>query len=128
MAGKAASTRRAVMWPVETVHLGPEAFGDTAACLGGQLTELLQFLGALQPNLTWHVADIECIGTFPVSRREPAPTSIGDTATLMQAALRVSQFESGVFAGVAESVERPAFRPGGLWTEDEEAADLGDAL
>lgn len=40
----------------------------------------------------------------------------------------VADAETGVFAGVPSSIAQPAFRAGGLWTEDEEAADLGDAV
>lgn len=46
---------------------------------------------------------------------------------MIEAAQRVDQFESGVFAGVPSVIAQPVFRAGGLWTEDEEAADLGDA-
>jgi hypothetical protein len=53
---------------------------------------------------------------------------VGDTQALIRAALNVEQFESGVFVGVRHSLEQPAFRTGGLWTEDEDAADLGDAI
>lgn len=46
---------------------------------------------------------------------------------MIQSARQVEQFSSGVFVGVPPAIERPTFRDGGLWTEDEEAADLGDA-
>jgi hypothetical protein len=56
------------------------------------------------------------------------PELIGDTKVLASAAQTVAQFESGVFAGVSSRCLNPRFRSGGLWTEDEEAADLGDVL
>jgi hypothetical protein len=40
----------------------------------------------------------------------------------------VTQFESGVFVGVPSECLNPRFRTGGLWTEDEEDADLCDAF
>lgn len=39
----------------------------------------------------------------------------------------MEQFESGVFVGVPSLVSSPSFRAGGLWTEDYDEADLGDA-
>ncbi|MFO0591156.1 MAG: hypothetical protein U0441_26660 [Polyangiaceae bacterium] len=47
---------------------------------------------------------------------------------LAHAVAEVEQFESGVFVGVPGELNDPAFRSGGLWTEDEDAADLGDAV
>ena len=40
----------------------------------------------------------------------------------------MDQFVSGVFAGVPRGIETPRFRPGGLWTEDEDTADLYDSV
>jgi hypothetical protein len=47
---------------------------------------------------------------------------------LVRIAGAVEQYESGVFTGVPDGAVNPEFRAGGLWTEDEEAADLGDAI
>ena len=51
---------------------------------------------------------------------------IVDSAGSPQRAAR--QFESGVLSGVPRTVGRPVFRAGGVWTEDEEASDLGDSV
>ena len=93
-----------------------------------QLVRLLRLIHALRLDLKWYVADVQTIGPFPVHRREATPILIGDTGALIEVAQRVNQFESGVFAGVPSSIDQPTFRAGGLWTEDEEAADLGDAV
>lgn len=116
------------MLPREIVHLGPEAFGSETSCLGEQLVRLLQVIQELHPELKWYVADVQTIGLPLSSRREPVPSLFGDTEALLQEVRKVEQFESGVFIGVPHSLDRPAFRNGGLWTEDEEAADLGDAV
>lgn len=116
------------MRPGKIVRLGPEAFGGQASCLGTHLVGLLRAIEALHPQLKWYVADVQTIGSSPTARREPVPTFVGDTEALIQAAQQVDQFESGVFAGVPESLDDPVFRSGGLWTEDEDAADLGDAV
>lgn len=116
------------MRPRETIHLGPAAFSEETSCVGRQLAELLRAIEELHPNLKWYAADVQTIGPFPPLRRDPVPTLMGDTEAMIQAVRRVEQFESGVFAGVPRSVDRPEFRSGGLWTEDEDAADLGDAI
>jgi hypothetical protein len=116
------------MRPREIIHLGPAAFGDTTACLGQQLIELLRAIEAVQPGLKWYGADVAAVGPSPMPLREPVPSLIGDTEALIQAARLVVQFESGVFVGVPDSLRAPAFRIGGLWTEDEDDADLGDAV
>ncbi len=115
------------MRPRDIIRLEPAAFRSATSCLGEQLVALLRTIQGLCPDLKWYVADVQTIGPSPVHGRDPTPICIGDTRALVQAARRVSQFERGVFAGVPASVDEPAFRAGGLWTEDEEAADLGDA-
>lgn len=116
------------MRPHEIVHLGPAAFGSETSCLGQQLVGLLRVIEVLHPHLKWYVADVQTIGPSPTPRREPVPNLVGDTEALIKAARKVEQFESGVFVGVPPSLDRPVFRTGGLWTEDEDAADLGDAI
>lgn len=115
------------MRPRDIVRLEPAAFRSVMSCLGEQLVALLQTIQELRPDLNWYVSDAQTIGPSPVPRREPTPILIGDARAMIQAAQRVEQFESGVFAGVPSAIDQPAFRAGGLWTEDEEAADLGDA-
>jgi hypothetical protein len=116
------------MRPAKILHLVPAVFGSETSCLGHQLIELLRVIERLYPDLKWYVADVQTIGPSLTTRREPVPSFVGDTKTLIHAARKVEQFESGVFVGVPNSLERPVFRAGGLWTEDEEDADLGDAL
>jgi hypothetical protein len=115
------------MRPGDVVRLPPAAFGSVMSCLGEQLVVMLQMIQELHPGLEWYIADAHTVGPPPVPRREPTPILVGDTTALIEAAQRVEQFESGVFAGVPGAIAQPAFRAGGLWTEDEEAADLGDA-
>lgn len=115
------------MRPREVIDLGPPDFGDATACLGRQLVELLCAIDAVSPGLRWYGADVETIGPFPIPQREPVPSLVGDTPTLVRAARFVEQFKSGVFVGVPDLAGAPTFRNGGLWTEDEADADLGDA-
>jgi hypothetical protein len=112
----------------EIIHIGPEAFGSEVCCLGEQLVELVRTIAELHRDLKWYVADVQTIGLALTSRRDPVPSLIGDTEAVVQAAREVEQFENGVFLGVPDSLDRPAFRHGGIWTDDEDDADLGDAL
>ena len=115
------------MHPGNVVHLGPGAFRSPLSCLGEQLVVLLRVIQKRHPDLKWYAADVETIGPSPVPGRAPTPILIGEVNTLILAAHRVDQFESGVFVGVPSAIEQPIFREGGLWTEDEDDADLGDA-
>jgi hypothetical protein len=116
------------MLPSEVTHLRPLAFGSETSCLGGQLVQLLRATEALYPHVKWYVADVQTIGPSPTPRRESIPRLVGDTDALIRAARQVEQFESGVFVGVPHSLDRPVFRAGGLWTEDDDRADLGDGV
>lgn len=117
------------MRPQYVIHLGLEAFqGATAACEGGQLAHVLEAIGDVRPDLSWYIADVQTIGHSPAERREARPEVVGNTSALIRAVATVEQFESGVFAGVPQQIVRPTFRSGGLWTEDDEAADLCDAV
>lgn len=116
------------MRPRVVIHLDPTAFGGEPVCLGRQLAELLRAIETVHPELRWYGGDIQAIGPRSMSARKPTPVLLGSTEALVQAARAVEQFESGVFVGVSGSVSCPVFRAGGLWTEDEEDADLGDAL
>lgn len=89
---------------------------------------LLQLAEEFVPGLCWYAADVQAIGPSPTNGRAPHPVCVGDTGTLTIVARQVVQFESGVFAGVNSRIARPRFREGGLWTDDEELADLGDSL
>ena len=116
------------MKPRRVVHFYPKAFGSAVVGLPWQLAELVATIENVHPGLRWYVADAQTIGPFPLSHREPRATLAGDSDALIRAIARVEQFESGVFAGVPGELDHPAFRSGGLWTEDEEKADLGDAI
>lgn len=116
------------MRPREIVHLEPACFGHPISGEGPQLVAILQCVNDLLPDLLWYVADVDANGRFPIPRQDPTPVRFGDTRTLAEAAQQIVQFESGVFAGVPSSVSQPVFREGGLWTEDEDTADLGDAV
>jgi hypothetical protein len=114
---------------VQLLRLQTEAFGDDpAACLGGQLAAVIEAIARVRPPLQWYVADVETTGfQFPFGRH-PEPRMVGDAASLMTMARQVEQFVSGVFVGVPADQSQPTFRGGGLWTDDDELADLGDAL
>lgn len=114
---------------LRSLQLKAEDFGSTAAsCLGWHIAEVVRAVSAARPSLTWYVADIQTSGyQFPVGG-QAIPSFIGGADTLVTMALRVDQFESGVFVGVPDNILYPQFREGGLWTEDDELADLGDAL
>jgi hypothetical protein len=115
--------------PRRLLRLGGEVFeGARVACQGRQIAMLVQAIGRIRPGLVWYIADIQQIGGAHVTSRQPAPECVGDTAALVCIAGAVEQYESGVFAGVPDGGANPEFRTGGLWTEDEEAADLGDAI
>lgn len=116
------------MRPRSIIRLGPRSFQNEASGLGTQLVQLLATIHPIRPDLSWYAADVRVIGHFPVSRREALPNFVGNTVQLIGSAQRVEQFESAVFAGVPSSIHNPTFRAGGLWTEADEAADLGDAM
>jgi len=116
------------MQVMKYVHLGRVSFGNEPPCLGSQLVKLLHVIDAICPNLTWYAADIQAVGEFPIPHGEPRARIVGDSEALAHMSTGVDQFESGVFAGVPRSLTKPTFRAGGLWTEDEENADLGDAI
>lgn len=116
------------MNPSEILHLESAAFGDVLACLGPQLILILSAVQGARSDLAWYVADVETIGPSPVRERTPVPVLVGDVDALIRAVAPVEQFECGVFSGVPAAVSQPAFRSGGLWTEDEDTADIGDAV
>ena len=116
-----------LMRPSNIVHLGPDIFRSVTSCLGEQLVSLLRIIQEVHPDLKWYAADVDANGPLPVPRGEPTPILIGDATALIEIAHRVNQFNSGVFVGVPSRIEKPTFRAGGLWTEDEDAAELGDA-
>ena len=117
------------MRPVLSLHFGSEFFsGSVTACQGVHIAEVIRLVGAMQPELRWYVADVRTTGCKLPFESTSFPLYIGDTDALINMTLCVEQFESGVFAAVPHSVAHPCFRNGGLWTEDDDLADLGDAV
>ncbi len=117
------------MAPRFIVRIGARAFqGTRVACLGNDVASVLKAAGEVRHDLVWYAADVAALGPSMVSECRPQPELIGQTSSVVQACLRVSQFTSGVFAGVPAGIPEPRFRAGGLWTEDSEDADIGDAL
>jgi hypothetical protein len=80
------------------------------------------------PDLCWYVADVQATGHQIPEWQTSSPTRITDVADMLQLIEKIDQFEGGVFVGVPIAIVEPSFREGGLWTEDEEFADLGDAV
>lgn len=116
------------MKPLRVIRFGSTSFDSETVCLGSQLSEILRIIDRVTVGLDWYVADVQTLESqFPQYAR-PAPVKVGDTITLRKLVETVSQFEGGVFAGVPADIAEPAFRDGGLWTEDEEFADIGDAI
>lgn len=115
------------MKPSCILRLYAAEFRSSAACRGEQIAAVVMLIGGLRANLVWYVADVEGVGPALVERN-PKPTPFGDSVRLATAAAAVSQFERGVFIGVPTAIACPQFRNGGLWTEDDDDADLGDAV
>ena len=107
-------------------HFG--AFNEQARCTGRQVAAIIQLVQDQRPDIVWYAADVQVIGPPLVARRQPEPVRLGDSATTLRAVEAVDQFESGVLAGVPAEIPDPHFRAGGLWTEDDDASDLGDSI
>lgn len=110
------------------LRLFPSDFGVVNSGNGEQLSEIVLAAASTTVELIWYYDDVLTLGHSPFAARSESPRFIGDSLTLARAAQQVGQFESGVFAAVLASVSSPRFRVGGLWTEDELDADLGEAL
>ena len=111
------------------IRFDRQSFGNApTVCRGDHIAAVVAEIEAARPGLRWYAADVQNIGKPFLPTRDPTPVAIGDSAALIRRAILVDQFESGVFVAVSPRVEGPRFRSGGLWTEDEEDADLGDAL
>jgi hypothetical protein len=115
--------------PTCIVRLDARSFGDVpTVCQGMQIAAVVAAIAAAKRDLTWYAADVEVIGPPFVANRDSTPVRVGDAATVIEIAASLAQFESGVLAGVPVACANPEFRAGGLWTEDDESADLGDAV
>ena len=115
------------MRPTRVLRFKADTFSSQYVCLGSQVAKVVDRVGVFVPELRWYMADVEYIGA-PSIARTPTPIAVGNTYTFVRFARRVEQFVSGVFVGVSAHIADPQFRQGGLWTEDEEASDLGDAM
>jgi hypothetical protein len=116
------------MKPLSIIRFGANDFGaNVSVCLGWQVARIILAIEYMKPGMQWHIADIETTGFQYAFKRSPIPTRIGGYRVLIKSLLEVEQFLSGVFAGVSQEIAHPRFRSGGLWTDDDEFADLGDA-
>jgi hypothetical protein len=116
------------MGPARTIHLYARDFGDAFACTGNQVAAVIACIGTAVPGLKWFGADVQGVGEQLLPECRPEPALLGDVDEVVEKLRRVEQFESGVFVGVCGMPHRPNFREGGLWTDDDDDADLGDAL
>jgi hypothetical protein len=115
--------------PIGVLQLSRDHFpGSQAACEGAQIAKVILAVDRVAPLLRWYVADVMSIGEQITETRDPYPKPIGSAKNLIGATSRVEQFERGVFVGVPQQIVAPQFREGGLWTEDEQQADLGDSI
>ena len=117
------------MRATHVLRLDRHAFEDaTTLCLGVQISAVVAAVGEVEPTLVWYAADVQVIGPSFVAGRHSTPILVGDNATAVSVMSEVDQFESGVLVGVPCECSAPIFRQGGLLTEDDELADLGDAI
>ena len=115
------------MKPTRVLHIPAASFATPVVCLGSQVATILASIDKVVPHLSWYAADVECTGGR-FGRRTQTAVRVGGADALMDEVLRVHQFMSGVFVGVPPELAEPRFREGGLWTDDDEGADLGDAV
>lgn len=117
------------MKPQWVVQLNTDSFDSAKTmCQGKQIAAVVAAIESASPGLIWFTADMQGIGSTLLSSRSPTPLYVGEAGALIRLLIGVEQFESGVFAGCSPSRSEFRFREGGLWTEDERDADLGDAL
>lgn len=118
------------MLPTWTGRFGAREFGDSpTACQGRQVALVIRAVAKAVPGLVWYASDVLAPGApfwTRFQRSTPARAGLSDEAA--REAEVVPQFESGVFVGVPDRVTDPQFRNGGVWTEDEDDADLGDGV
>jgi hypothetical protein len=116
------------MRPLAISHFHAADFGDTVSCLGRQLCRVIQTASDLLPAAHWYVADVRLTGARAEDWEPRVPIRIADTAQMLARIAQIQQFESGVFAAVPTEILTPVFRDQELWTDDEDVADLGDAV
>ena len=127
--GMSLTQRQAAMGTPESVELSLDAFpGASVVGTGDQAALIVACLGEPRPDLVWWVSDCRFVGSSSLPRTGAEPRLVGTTEQLLALLPEVEQFDSGVFLGVESGVPTPRCREGGVWTEDPEGADLGDAV
>lgn len=118
------------MTPTWIGRFGSHEFAEPpTACQGPQVAMLVRAVAEVAPGLTWYASDVLAPGVpFWSQFRGATPGLVGLAADVAREAEVVPQFESGVLVGVPDRVTQPRFRDGGVWTEDEEGADLGNGV
>jgi len=78
-----------------------DAFTDkSAACLGSQLVELIEFMDEKLPAHEWYGANVVAPGVAWVGYDKFKLKHIGETETLLAKAQTTLQFEYGVFVAI----------------------------
>lgn len=118
------------MLPYWIGRFGASEFaGSTTACQGQQVALVIRAVAEAVPGLVWYASDVLAPGSpFWTRFQGSTPERVGPSDDATSLAEVVPQFESGVLVGVPEWVTKPRFRSGGVWTEDEDGADLGDGV
>mgnify|MGYP000925797852 CR=1 FL=1 len=118
------------MIPIWCARFGKAEFARSFVfCEGHHVSSLIRVVEEASPGLVWYASDVLVRGSaFWREFEGPTPRRLGSAAEAIRAAETAEQFESGVLSGVPRNVGRPVFRAGGVWTEDEEASDLGDSV
>jgi len=118
------------MVPTWTGRFGAREFGGSpTACQGRQVALVVRAVAEAVPGLVWYASDVLAPGApFWTRFRGSTPARLGLSDEVALEAEVVSQFESCVLVGVPDGVTQPRFRDGGVWTEDEDGADIGDGV
>lgn len=116
------------MLPSMIIKLDQSCFShDAAMCTGPQVAAVISAVGEVFGPLSWFVADLDYVGTSALPRTPGGEARvIGSGDRLPEMVAGVDQLLSGVFFGVFPMVKEPRLRE--AWTEDEEGADLCDAI
>ena len=113
--------------PMKVLTIGQEYFPSSSAlCQGPHLAAVVNIIETFAGPLEWYAADVDAPGSDFPDIPGGRPRHIGSGKQVALTMKGVDQFRWGVFLGVSGS-SPPTFREGGVWAEDEEGADLGDA-
>ena len=81
--------------------LEQDAFADkSAACLGSQLIELIEFIDEKFPAHEWYGANVVAEGLNWVGYEKFNLIFIGESEVILEKSQSTSQFESGVFVAI----------------------------